>query len=518
MQRYPNKVVNHSLIGQAESVWVATTPDTNYPSLATLGEIDVAVIGGGITGLTTAHLLREGGASVAIIEANEIVKGVTGYTTGKVTSQHRLIYDYLIGNFGLEQARMYGQANQAGLAKIAEWVATKQILCDFKRTTAYVYAQTDHEHSQIEKEYEAAQQLGLPAAMVTDIALPLPIKGAISFTDQAQFHPRKYLLALAQSFVANGGNIFEHTRVLEIEAGSPCTIKTAAGTLTAKSVVVATNVPIYDPALYFTRLTPHRSCVVAVKLNGPVPEGMFIGVDDSAYSFRNQPTDDGLLFFIGGEGYKTGQGGDVLKRYEALTTFAKQHFDVASVSYHWSTQDNKSVDRVPFVGPIAPQAKQIFVATGFGGWGMTNGTAAGIILSDQILGRENQWAEVFNPQRFKPAASAKQFVAEGLDTAKELLSGVLPKPSANEIQSLPHGEGKVFSVNHERVAISRDMAGNLHSVSAVCSHLGCIVAWNNGEQSWDCPCHGSRFDQTGNVLHGPAVNELEQKSLNLGTT
>jgi Rieske Fe-S protein len=188
---------------------------------------------------------------------------------------------------------------------------------------------------------------------------------------------------------------------------------------------------------------------------------------------------------------------------------------VASVEFYWSTQDNQSIDRVPYIGPIGPNSTHVFVATGFGGWGMTNGTAAGIILSDLILGKANPWADIFSPQRFKPVSSAKQLVVEGLDTAKELVSNVLPKPGTDKITLLLSGEGKVFNLNHERVAVVKDGNGDFHGVSAICTHMGCKVSWNNGEQSWDCPCHGSRFDINGKVLHGPAVTDLEDKTATL---
>ncbi|MFN8418360.1 MAG: FAD-dependent oxidoreductase [Anaerolineae bacterium] len=506
---------NQQHLGQAESLWVATSPTTNFPSLVTAPPHDVIVIGAGIAGLTTAYLLQTQGVRVVLLEMGKIVKGVTGYTTAKVTSLHTLIYDYLITHFGEEQAHMYGEANQAGLNMIATLVDQLQIACDFKRTTAYTFTCDAKESKNIEAEVEAAQKLGLPASYVTQTPLPLAVKAAITFSEQAQFHPRKYLLKIADAFINAGGRIFEDTRVFKIEDGTPIKVTTARGTLSAAHVVIATHYPIYDPALYFTRLIPHRSCVLGVRLEEKAPEGMFIDSVDEYPTMRNQPTEDGEIFLIGGENYKTGQGGDIIARYERLEKVAREYFPVKSVDYHWSTQDNMTLDRVPFIGKIDRSDTNIYVATGFGGWGMTNGSAAGMILSDLILGKENPWAQVFNPVRFKPVASAKPLIAEGANVAKEIVGGLLPKPAAEAAQTLAVGEGMVVHHEGERVAISRDEQGRLHAVSAICTHMGCVVNWNNAERSWDCPCHASRFAPDGTVLHGPAVKDLEQKQIEI---
>jgi glycine/D-amino acid oxidase-like deaminating enzyme/nitrite reductase/ring-hydroxylating ferredoxin subunit len=498
-------------IGRAESVWVATTSATNYPPLSALSGVEVAVIGGGIAGLTTAILLQRAGVRVVILEKDEIVKGVTGYTTAKVTALHNLIYDHLIKHFGEEQGRMYAEANEAGLEQIATFVAEQQIDCDFKRTAAYTFAESEQELEHVEAEVKAAMRVGLPASFVGQIALPIPTKGAITLSNQAQFHPRKYLLALAENFVRNGGLIFEHTRVTELKEASPCIITTDKGTVSAQRVVVTTHFPIYDPALYFSRLSPHRSLVIGMRLKETVPEGMYIGAGEESHSFRNQPADDGLLLLIGGEGFKTGQGGDILERYHRLEHYARHHFNVISIDYHWSTQDNRTLDRVPYIGPIGPNSTTVFVATGFGGWGMTNGTASGLILSDLVLGRDNAWSPVFNPNRIKPLTSAGQAISEGVNVAAEVVTAHLPILGSDDIASLANGEGKVIQINKEKVAVSKDKQGNLHAVSAVCTHMGCVVNWNNGEKSWDCPCHGSRFSPDGRVLHGPAVADLEKK-------
>jgi glycine/D-amino acid oxidase-like deaminating enzyme/nitrite reductase/ring-hydroxylating ferredoxin subunit len=498
-------------LGKAESVWIDTTPSTHYPSLSSIPDVDVIVIGAGIAGLTTAYLLQTSGMNVVVLEMQQIVKGVTGYTTAKVTSLHNLIYDHLIHTFGEEQARMYGEANQAGLEKIAELAESLHISCDFLRTSSYTFTESEREIKKIETEVEAAIKLGLPAAFVTETELPLPVKAAVTFRNQAQFHPRKYLLGLAEAFVNAGGHILEYTRVLEVEEGKPCRVTTNRGMISAPHVVVATHFPVYDPAFYFTRLAPYRSCVVGVKLDIPAPRGMYIGVEEEAYSFRNQPTPDGEILIVGGEGYKTGQGGSVREHFERLEAYARQHFPVTATAYHWATQDQRTLDHVPYIGLISPSSKNVYVATGFNGWGMTNGTAAGIILSDLISGRENAWSVVFNPNRFKPLASSKQLISEGANIAKEIVTGHLPKSAPQVLQELAIGDGKVVQHNGEKIAVSKDVSGKLHMVSALCSHMGCVVNWNNAEMSWDCPCHGSRFDADGKVLHGPAVKDLEAK-------
>jgi len=500
-------------LGKAESIWVDTTTTTNYASLSSVLKVDVAVIGAGIAGLTTAYLLQSRGLRVAVIDMGEIVKGATGYTTAKVTSLHTLIYDHLLRIFGNEQAQMYGNANQAGLEKIAELVEKLHIDCDFKRTNAYTFTEDENDVKSIQAEAEAALKLGLPAHFVEKVPLPLPIKAAVTFDNQAQFHPRKYLLALANEFIRVGGNIFEHTRVLEVKDEKVLSVITEHGMLTAEQIVLASQFPIYDPALYFTRLAIHRSCVIAVNLNGPMPQGMFIGSSETSHSMRNQATDSGELLLIGGEGYKTGQGGDIKQKYERLNSYARQHFPVSSTVYHWSTQDVQTPDRVPYIGRIKPGSTNIYVATGFNGWGMTNGTAAGMLISDMILKQDNPWAKVFEPSRFKPLASAVPLVSEGLNVLKEILSGFLSKSDLDEVNNLVAGEGIVVQQHGEKIAVSKDALGKLQTVSAVCPHMGCIVAWNNAEMSWDCPCHGSRFAVDGRVLQGPAVKNLEAKEL-----
>ncbi|MBW3637481.1 MAG: FAD-dependent oxidoreductase, partial [Armatimonadetes bacterium] len=455
---------------------------------------------------TAATLLKAQGKTVAVLEAGRIVEGVTGYTTAKVTSLHSLIYDHLLRHFGEEKARAYGEANQAAIEQIAALVQEKHIDCDFARTEAYTYTESEGEVDQIRAEVEAALKLGLPAALTDETPLPFPVKAAVRFDNQAQFHPRKYLLALARDVPGAGSHIFEDTRVVEVADGQPCLVTTEKGTITASAVIIASHFPFDDKALYASRLQSHRSYVLAVRVAGPVPRGMFISTEESSHTVREQPTGDGALLLIGGEGHKSGQGDDTIARYQRLEAWARQRFTVESVDYRWSTQDNRTVDRVPYIGRATPAAKHVYVATGFGGWGMTGSTVAGMLLRDLILGRDNPWATVYDPNRLN-LQGVPALVKQGVDTARHFIGDRLPDEGP---ESIALGEGKVVNTQRGDVAMYKDENGALHCLSPVCAHMGCIVAWNGAEKSWDCPCHGSRYDVEGKVLHGPAVKGLEE--------
>ena len=500
------------LPGSPVSLWIATTPETNYPQVPENLTVDVAVLGGGITGIATAYLLKQAGATVAVVEAGRIVKSVTGNTTAKITSLHNLIYDHLISQFGEEQAQRYANAQETAKEKIASLVGDLNIDCDFRRTAAYTYTDVEDQLDQIKAEVEAATKLGLPASYVETTELPFEIKGAVKLDNQAQFHPRKYLLALAEKVVGDGSHIFEETRAFDIEDEEPCTIRTSGGIIRAKSVVISTHFPYHDPNIYFAAMYPKRSYVLGCRLNGPVPEGMYISAGDPHHSIRNNPYEDGEILMIGGENHKTGQGGDTSERYRRLEEWARANFDIRSIEYRWSTQDNNTIDKVPYIGKLSSGSKHLYVATGFGGWGMTNSHVAAMLLSDMILGRENPWAEVFDPSRFKPITSAKDFITENLNVAKEFMADRISTPKLDDV-ALPRGQGEVVESNGERVAVYVDDRGTTYACSAVCTHLGCIVHWNGAEKSWDCPCHGSRFNYDGKVIQGPANKDLEPKQL-----
>jgi glycine/D-amino acid oxidase-like deaminating enzyme/nitrite reductase/ring-hydroxylating ferredoxin subunit len=493
------------LPGKPTSLWLDTTPRTAFPPLPEGACVDVAILGGGIAGLTAATLLKQAGKTVAVIEAGRILEGVTGYTTAKVTSLHTLIYDRLIQAFGEEKARLYGEANQAAIAHIAATVRAGGIDCDFLRTEAYTFAETAAEAEKVRTEVEAARRLGLPASLVFETPLPFPVTAAIRFENQARFHPRKYLLALANGIPGDGSHIFEGTRVLDYSDGDPCEITTERGTLRGREVIVASHFPLADHSVYSARLSPHRSYVLGVRLDGPAPPGMFIATD-SSHSLRSHPGPEGEVWMVGGEGHRTGEGGDTIARYRRLEEWARANFPVRSIEYRWSTQDNQTVDGIPYVGRATPIAKHVYVATGFGGWGMTNGTVSGMLLCDLLLGRENPWADVYDPNRL-PLKSVGTLLSQNAEAVAHLVGDRL-KPGAET--DLRPGEGAILESNSGKVAVYTDDAGVSHRLSPICTHVGCTVAWNPAEKSWDCPCHGSRFSTDGAVIHGPAVNPLAE--------
>jgi glycine/D-amino acid oxidase-like deaminating enzyme/nitrite reductase/ring-hydroxylating ferredoxin subunit len=495
------------------SVWIETGPaQPAFPELDAEVRADVAVIGGGIVGITTGLLLSEAGVSVVLLESDRLVHGVTGHTTAKVTSQHGLIYDRLRSDFGLDAARAYGEANETALAWIADRVERDGIECDFRRRAAYAYATSSSERSQVESEADAAAAAGLPARMADTVPLPFAVEGAVRFDGQAEFHVRRYLLALVDALTAAGCRIFEHTRAVEVDSHrQPAVVKTAGGRVVADQVVVATHYPFLDRSLAFARVHPERSYAIVCRIAGPPPDGMFISAGSPTRSVRAVPVAGEELLLVGGEGHRTGTGGDTEERYRRLEAFAREHWNVRSVDYRWSAQDNTTVDHVPYVGRLNPREQRVLMATGFAKWGMTGGTAAALLLADLLIGRDNAWASLLDPNRLTLRASAPRLVTENLQAGLRFVGDRLTKPGRRAAEDLLPGEGDIARLHGERVAAYRDEDGTLHAVSPTCTHLGCQVNFNAAERTWDCPCHGSRFAPDGTVLQGPAVHRLERK-------
>ncbi|MHB9111820.1 MAG: NAD(P)/FAD-dependent oxidoreductase [Thermoleophilia bacterium] len=360
------------------------------------------MVGGGIAGLTTAYMLSREGLRVAVVEAMRIIMDVTGYTTGKLTTQHGQVYSLITQKYGLEHAQLYADANQTALARIFSIIEENSIDCDFRLTDSWLFTEEAAGMESIQAEVELALQLGLPASYSETTPIPFA-RGAMRFEGQAQFHPRKYLMSLADQITAGGGNIFENTRAIDIADGeSGVVLKTGNGDIIAGSVIVATNTPFHQRSLYAPQFSPTRSYILGVRLEQPVPEGMYYCIDRFSASMRNQPlpgTDDRLLM-VGCWDKSLGIG-EIDAQYEKVEAYARQRLPVASIDYHWFTQDQKTPDRIPWIGR-AKEARNIYVATGFGGWGMTTSGVAGMLLTDLVAGRDNPCAALFDPARVIP--------------------------------------------------------------------------------------------------------------------
>ena len=486
-----------------DSLWLDTGPTTSYPSLERDLEVDVAVIGGGITGVTTALLLKQEGLRVAVLERGVVSGAATGMTTAKCSA----LQDTVLSQVPSDAVGAYAQANAEAIERIEALVREHDIDCDWERVPDHVYAATEDDVPTIDQVVAAASQAALPVERVDDVPLPFEVAAAARLDRQAQFQPVSYTRALAALVDGDGSSVFESTHVTGLNEGSPHEVHVDGEvTVRARHVVVATQYPLLDRGVFFARLEATRSYCVAGRLRGGErPVGMHISAGSTTRSVRMWR--DWLI--VGGEGHQTGASKAQPERYEQLVEFAQRHFDVDELPYRWSTQDGMPVDHLPYIGRYHPRADGLWVAGGFQKWGMTNATVAATVLTDLIAGRSNRYAEVFDPNRARVAAVpqlAQINLLVGLHFFGDRLS-----PAESSIEDLPPGEARVVRSGLGKLGVFRDDAGELHTVSLRCTHLGCLTKWNDAERSWDCPCHGSRFDPDGNVLAGPAVRPLEKR-------
>ncbi|NKQ20214.1 FAD-dependent oxidoreductase [Brevibacillus laterosporus] len=506
-----NHIGSEGLPRFPEPYWRDSVTLPTFQSLQEDLEVDIVIIGGGITGITTAYLLVKEGLKVALLEADTLLNGTTGHTTAKITAQHGLIYDELISHMGRTKARQYYEANSEALQFIKQTVEEHQINCDFSQQDAYIYATTKECVHKLEQEFTAYQQLHIPGELISHIPFDIKIHKALSMKNQAQFHPVSYLTKLVQLIVESGGLIFENSMAIDLEEGNQPTVLTREGRrVTANYVLSCSHFPFYDGlGFYFTRLYAQRSYVIAVKTEKEFPGGMYISADQPTRSLRSTTMNGENIVLIGGESHKTGQGKDTLEHYKALEAFGHEVFGMNEILYRWSAQDLVTLDKVPYIGEITANHRNVLVATGYRKWGMTNGTAAALLLRDIVLKRENSYIDLYRPSRFFINPSLKEFFEQNLDVAKHLISGKLEVPD-RKIEDLTNGEGSVVLYNGERAGAYKDDNGQLHIVDTTCTHLGCETEWNHGDRTWDCPCHGSRFSYTGEIIEGPAELPLKR--------
>ncbi|EOU1657820.1 TPA: FAD-dependent oxidoreductase [Clostridium perfringens] len=475
-----------------KSVWSESCKFRKREALNKDIKTDVLVIGAGIAGVLTAYMLKQKGREVVLIDAAEIASGNTKNTTAKIASQHDLIYSKLIAEFGEEKARQYAKANELAIKKYKEIIEDKRIECDFEEKPAYVYSL--NEVDVLKEEVEAAKNLGIDAEFVQEANLPFKINGAVKFNNQAQFNPLKFLKGISNELV-----IYENTRALEIKENL---VVTSGGNITANNIVVATHYPIMNaPGYYFMKMHQERSYVLALENTSEI-DGMYIDLNKEGYSFRTYNN----LLLLGGISHRTGEneeGGS----YDELRKVAKRLYPKAKEKYYWSAQDCMTIDGIPYIGRYSSETPNIYVATGFNKWGMTSSMVSAMIISDMILEKENDFSEIFSPRRFDLSLSINNIANDLIETAKNFIAQKVYIPSS-EIEHIKNGHGGIIEYNGEKVGVYKNKEGKEFFVSTKCTHLGCQLSWNADELTWDCPCHGSRFDYKGRLIGSPATKDL----------
>ncbi len=474
-------------------------------------DVDVAIIGAGITGLTAALLLAERGRSVAVVEKETVAAGETGNTTAHITEAIDARYHYIRRKYSVDDARLVAEASRASIEKIAELVAKHSIDCHFRRVPGYLYTEKRKYVAELKSEAAAAREAGLDARWSEDVPLPFETRGAVVFANQAQFHPGEYLAALASLVVASGGKIYERTLATDVKEGAPCVVVTESGLVRAQSVFMATNVPIAGFTQIHTMAAPYRTYAMAFEASGEHPDGLFWDTADPYHYTRWQETDAGTFLIVGGEDHRVGEKDDTEGAFARVLSYAREYFPVKKPRYRWSGQVIEPHGGLPLIGG----SDNIYISTGYAGQGMTFGTVGAMLVADLITGVENRWKDVFSHTRVRPHMTAREFLSENLNFPAHLIADRLTRHNVEGKSDVDveAGEAKIVSIDGKKVAVYRDDSGELHSVSPVCTHMKCDVAWNDAERTWDCPCHGSRFTPDGDVLNGPAREPLERVSL-----
>ncbi|MFD2245393.1 FAD-dependent oxidoreductase [Pontibacter ruber] len=508
---------------KTQSFWEATTPQRpEFPPLEGNLDVDVAIIGGGITGITTALQLTDAGKSVAVLEARRVGGGTTGWSTGNLYVPTGAYYHKILDSRDKETMSSVAYARAAALDFIEHQTLQKQIDCHFARRPWYFFTEEENMVSTIEKEVDALQRAGMPIEFTENVPYLNQdgIRIAARMHGQARFHPLRYVLGLATDIAARGCQIYEHTTVFDLkEEKDHCLLKTQHGTVTCRQIVIATHIPIGIHTVQ-TVAAPHRSYVVAVRLrNDDYPDAYFWQNDTMHKAITTHSTDSMKLdmLMVAGNHHKTGQAShqEYQHYFNELEDYARKHFDVASVEYRWSAQHYRSGDGVPYIGLTHKDAKRTYIATGFYADGLIYGTVAGMLLSDMIVGKDNNWLKAFDATRGTNLATAKTFVKENVNVAAQYLKDTPFSADVKHLSEIAPGEGKTMEIDGEKVAVYRNPNNQLHACSAVCTHMKCIVHWNNAENTWDCPCHGSRFMIDGSVIEGPAIANLEQKQIDV---
>ncbi len=540
-----------------KSYWIDSVKNKNdYPKLNKDLNVDVCIVGGGLVGVSTAYNLKDKNLKTIVLEKDKIGLSTSGHSTAKVTSQHGLIYKYLTDSKGKDFAQKYYKANEEAIKNINDVIKNENIDCDFEYQQAYVFTQKIQEVEKIKDEVKAINEFGGEAEFIDgskfeiknindvktvdnhneklDITVNnsssitsnnntsvikenvkniIPIKpiAGIKFEKQAQINPYKYLISLAKICEDSGVNIYENTKVIDVEEdnGTYKIITEGGYTINAKYIVIATKYPIINiPGFYFMKMYQSTSYVIAVETDKKLFNGMYISVEKPTVSLRMAKYNDKYLLIIAGFDNRTGETKDLSNSYKYLEEIARNICPTGKIKYRWNTEDCITLDKIPYIGKFSGLWENVYVATGFNKWGITTSNIASDIVADNILGKENEYEEIFKSTRLEPIKNIKEVT----NMVKESIDGLVIKKIKipdEEINQIQVGEGKIVEINGEKIGVYKESDNKIYSINPVCKHLGCELSWNNLDKTWDCPCHGSRYDYKGNLLYGPSVKNLE---------
>lgn len=496
------------------SLWIDTTPSTSYPSLRGEVDADVAIVGAGITGITAAYLLAKAGKSVVLVDKGRVAMSETGHTTAHILEATDADYRDLIKDHGEDGARTDTQAIRSAIAQIRSLVDELGIDCGLKPVDGYLYAEEEKDREYLQRQQEFLRKAGIETQWVDHVPLPFSTIGGLKYQNQYVFHIRKYVLAVAEAAVKHGARIFENSLANDVENADKdgrCVVKCEGGTIRARHVLLATHVPINDRGSLWAKMHVTRTYVVAAPIEpGQITDALFW---DTAYPYhytRLLDTSKGVFLIVGGEDRDIGKEDNDESRYRALEDYCRTRFGVASFTHRWSGQINEPADMLPFIGESS-HGKNVWMSTAYSGTGMTYGTLAAILLTDFALERENPYAKLYDPGRTKIVSVLENVVTKATEFPKRMIEKLLHLDvEASTLAEVREGEGKIVSSKGLKYAVAR-IDGELRGVDPSCTHMGCTVTWNAAEKSWDCPCHGSRFDTRGEVLNGPATTPLAQR-------
>lgn len=471
---------------------------------------DVCIIGGGICGITTAYYLIKKGYKVVVIEKGEIAHKTTGHTTAKITSQHGLIYHYLSNQYGVKFAKKYFEANEEAIKNIKNIIDENNIVCDYEIKDNYIYTCDEKNVEKIKEEAECLKNINENSQETQETNLPFKVLDAVKFKNQAQFNPLKYVNGLVKFILDNGGEIYTNTLCTDIKKGNgKYTVYTNMNKINSEFVVLTSGYPFLKiPGFYFAKMYQSSSYVIGVETKQELPNGMYLSIDEPIYSFRTVNNNGKNLLLIGGMDHKTGEKVNYEQTYGMLEKEAKRLYPDCNVLYKWSTRDAITLDKIPYIGEYSNLLPDMYVATGFNKWGMTSSNISANIIVDKIEGKENIYEDIFKSTRFKPITNKDEVKNMLVDSTKSIIIEKI-KSKELEIKDIDNNSGGIVEIDGEKVGIYKDEVGKIIAIKPICTHLGCLLEWNDADKTWDCPCHGSRFDKFGKNIYGPAIKDLE---------